>query len=359
MDLIDQLKAIAARIPQQIPHTQTEEATKNAFVMPFIRALGYDIFDPTEVVPELVADVGVKKGEKVDYAIMKEGRPIILFECKWCGVNLDDVHPTQLYRYFSATDARIAVLTNGIEYRFYTDLDEPNKMDAKPFLVFNMADVQESSAAELKKLAKGSFDEAAILSTASELKYTREIKRFFAQQLATPSDEFIRFVSAHIYSGKLTQRVLADFKPTVLKAFRQFISEQINERLRTALEQPTPEAQPAPPGTTAPEAPGEDTGIVTTAEEIEGLFVVRAIVCDTIDPNRVVARDVRSYFGVLLDDNNRKPICRLYLHGSKKYIGLFDAGKNEERQPLESPQVIYRFASRLRETVQRYESPPG
>ncbi len=127
MDFIDHIHSLATKVQRQRGHIQTEEATKNAFVLPFIGALGYDVFDPTEVVPEFTADVGIKKGEKVDYAILQEGKPILLFECKQCGVDLDASHASQLYRYFSVTEARIAVLTNGLMYRFYTDLENPNQ----------------------------------------------------------------------------------------------------------------------------------------------------------------------------------------------------------------------------------------
>lgn len=113
----------------------TEEATKTALIMPFFSLLGYDVFNPMEFIPEFVADVGTKKGEKVDYAIMNEGKPVILIEAK--GVD-DDLtkHDAQLFRYFTVTDAKFAILTNGIVYKFFTDLEEPNKMDEKPFLLF-------------------------------------------------------------------------------------------------------------------------------------------------------------------------------------------------------------------------------
>ncbi|HMO59356.1 MAG TPA: type I restriction endonuclease, partial [Roseiflexaceae bacterium] len=189
MDLIDRLRDIAARIPKQLEHLQTEEATKHALVMPFISALGYNVFDPTEVTPELNADVGVKKGEKVDYAILRDQRPIILFECKHHAVDLGKVHASQLYRYFSVTEARFGVLTNGLVYWFYTDLEAANKMDAKPFFEFSMLNIRESAVDELKKFSKTAFDLPTILTTASELKYTREIKRLLAEQLTDPSDD--------------------------------------------------------------------------------------------------------------------------------------------------------------------------
>jgi ubiquinone/menaquinone biosynthesis C-methylase UbiE len=182
MDLIDRLRELATRLPRQIEHIQTEEATKNALILPFIAALGYNVFDPTEVTPELNADVGVKKGEKVDYAILKDGKPIILFECKHHATDLAQTHASQLYRYFSVTDARFSVLTNGIVYWFYTDLDAPNKMDAKPFFEFNLLDIRDGDVDELKKFSKSAFDLNHILTTASELKFTERYTHGYETQ---------------------------------------------------------------------------------------------------------------------------------------------------------------------------------
>jgi hypothetical protein len=175
MDFIDHIRDLSIRIQKQKAGIQTEEATKNAFVMPFINALGYNVFDPTEVTPELIADVGTKKGEKVDYAILKDGQPTILFECKWCGCNLDSEDASQLYRYFSVTPARFGILTNGITYRFYSDLESQNVMDAKPFLELDLLDIKEPLVEEVKKFSKSAFELDNILVTASELKYMREI----------------------------------------------------------------------------------------------------------------------------------------------------------------------------------------
>ena len=141
MALEDAVRDIADRIPDVLERLVTEEATKNALVMPFIAALGYDVFNPTEVVPEFTADVGNKSGEKVDYAILLDGQPIILLECKLASTTLDNAHLNQLIRYFSTTPARIGVLTNGIVYRFYADLDRPNMMDTKSFLEFDLTNV--------------------------------------------------------------------------------------------------------------------------------------------------------------------------------------------------------------------------
>lgn len=354
MDLIDQLQAIASRTSKQRQHLATEEASKNALVMPFINALGYNVFDPLEVTPELVADVGVKKGEKVDYAILKDGEVVMLFECKSVATNLDRVTPTQLFRYFAVTKARIGVLTNGILYRFFSDLEEPNKMDSKPFLEFNLLDIQDSVVAELKKLTKVHFDESAILEAAGELKYMREMRKVLAEQLSSPSEDFVRLLAGSVYSGRMTQAVRDQFTPIVQRAFRLFINEQINDRLKSALT-PDESSEPAEPAEAAQVEP--DDGVDTTDDERDAFYVVKAILRDVVDPKRVASRDVKTYFGVLLDDNNRKPLCRLYFNTSRYSIGLFDQGKQaEDRVQLDSIDDIYGVADRLRATLAQYES---
>ncbi|RYZ96434.1 MAG: restriction endonuclease, partial [Moraxellaceae bacterium] len=158
MDFIDQLRMLSTRITNTKNLIQTEEATKNSMVMPLIQILGYNVFDPLEVTPELISDIGTKKGEKVDYAILKDGKPIMLFECKKAGADLHINHASQLFRYFHVTAARFGVLTNGLVYRFFTDLEQPNKMDEKPFFEFNILDFKERDVDELKKFAKAAFD---------------------------------------------------------------------------------------------------------------------------------------------------------------------------------------------------------
>ena len=208
MELIEKLNNLASKIRQQGAAIQTEEATKNAFIMPFIATvLGYDVFDPTEVIPEFVCDVGTKKGEKIDYAILKTGDVQILFECKKLGEALNINHAGQLFRYFHVTSARIAILTNGQVYKFFTDLDKPNKMDEKPFLEIDLLDIDEHVVPELAKLTKLAFDVESIISAAGELKVLGQVKRLIASEFATPSDDFVRFIASHVYEGTITQKV--------------------------------------------------------------------------------------------------------------------------------------------------------
>ena len=137
--------------------TPTEEATKTSLILPFIQMLGYDIFDPAEVVPEFTADIGIKRGEKVDYAIMQRGKPAILIECKKYGSSLAEDAVSQLVRYFGVTDAHFGILTDGISYRFFSDLDQPNVMDPKPFFEFNVLSYSHKAVGELKRFTKEEF----------------------------------------------------------------------------------------------------------------------------------------------------------------------------------------------------------
>lgn len=333
---------------------KTEEATKNALIMPFLAALGYNVFDPQEVTPELDADVGVKKGEKVDYAILKDGKPIMLVECKAANANLDDVHASQLYRYFSVTDARVGILTNGLIYRFYSDLDSPNKMDARPFLEVNMLGLDDVAPVELNKFMKGTFEVSQILANASELRHTREIKKVLVQEMAQPSEELIRFFVTKVYHGRMTQAVRDQFSELIKRAMLQFISDRVSERLKSALQKEEAESRQATP--VAPVAKIETEEVETTHEEIQGYYIVQAILSQVVEPTRIVLRDQKSYCGVLLDDNNRKPICRFRFGPTQKQLILFDANKAEQKFPINNLTEIFGHTDQLKETLARYEN---
>ena len=350
MDLIDRLKGLATQISGKLEHLQTEEATKNALVMPFLNALGYNVFDPTEVVPEFTADVGTKRGEKVDYAILQDGKPIILIECKVAGTPLSAEVASQLYRYFSVTEARFGVLTDGVRYEFYSDLEEPNKMDARPFLEVNMLDLTEKVAAELKRFAKDSFDLERILSTASDLKFTKGIKKALAEEWMNPTEDFVRLLAGRVYSGRFTQAVREQFTSITRKAFHEFLSDRVNERLKSAMEDHSTSEEPEEDE----EAVAGD-GIVTTEDEWEGFYIVRAILSEMVAPQRVFMRDRKNYCAILLDDTNRKPICRLWFNTPSKSVGIFDAEKTEEKVPIDNTVDIYQHAARIKETVARYD----
>lgn len=356
MDFIDQLRMLSARISSVKDMIQTEEATKNAMVMPFIQILGYNVFDPTEVTPELVADIGMKKGEKIDYAVLRDGKPIILFECKRSGGDLNPDHAGQLFRYFHVTEARFGVLTNGIVYHFFTDLEQPNKMDTKPFFEFNILDFKDRDVEELKKFAKAAFDVDTILTTANDLKYTRAIQTRLAEWMVSPSEDFVRLLSSDLLSGKrFTPAVKDQFTLITKRAFEQLLGERINDRLKGAMapesltitEQATvskPAADPVPVVA--------EPQVVTSPDEIEGFHIIRSMLREVVSPRRIVMRDAQSYCAILLDDNNRKTICRLRFNNAQKLaLGLLNEKKEEERINLESMDDLYNHLDRLKNTV--------
>lgn len=354
----DKLASLATKVKNQASAIGTEEATKNAFVMPFISTiLGYDVFDPLEVVPEFTADVGVKRGEKIDYAIVRDGEVQILIECKPSLGLLKLEHASQLFRYFATTNARLAALTNGVVWQFYTDLDAPNRMDSKPFLVLDLLDIDDTLIPEIQKLSKDSFDLDSIISAAEELKYVGALKREIAAQFREPSDEWVKFFTTRVYEGSFTARVREQFTSLVSKAAHQYLTEQVNDRLKTALgagaRMPIADA----PVTSEPVAQDDvsrDTEIETTIHELEGYQIVKAIACGEVRPQRITHRDAKSYFAILLDDNNRKPVARLHFNGRQKYLGLLDSEKVEKRHPIDSLDEIYQHADAIRESVVRY-----
>lgn len=360
MDLIDRLRDLAARANRMVASIQTEEACKNALIMPMLGALGYDVFNPEEVVPEFVADVGIKKGEKVDYAVRKDGKVIMLIECKWNGKALVIEHASQLFRYFAVTEARCAILTNGLIYQFYTDIDEPNKMDKHPFFVFNLLDFNESHADEMRKFTREAFDIGNVIGAAATLKYTNQVKKILAEELAKPSDEFVRLFASRIYDGRMTQAVREQFEGIVQRSFADFIRERISDRLKNALREdaaPSTVVDPLPDGraVSATASAEEVVDVVTTDEEREGFNIIRAILREVVDARRIVMRDAKSYCAILLDDNNRKPLARLHFNAqSKRYVGLF-TDKVEERVEITSLDDIFAMAPRLKATAAEYQ----
>ncbi len=356
MDFIDQIRILASRVSSTKDLIQTEEATKNAMIMPFIQILGYNVFDPLEVTPELIADIGTKKGEKVDYAILKDGAPIMIFECKKSGGDLTINNASQLFRYFHVTEARFAVLTNGIVYRFFTDLEQPNKMDEKPFFEFNILDFKERDIEELKKFAKSAFDLESILTTASDLKYTKAIKNKLNDWLTNPPEEFVKILTIDFVPNKRFTPAMKDQFTAITKyATEILISDRINERLKGAMAPDYPAAKQNAPETKAENIQSSEPQIETTLEEIEGFHSVRAMLRTLVNPKRIVMRDAQSYCAILLDDNNRKPICRLRFNNSKNMrIGLFNDKKEEYIENIQSVDDIFNYSEQLAATIAMY-----
>jgi hypothetical protein len=374
MDFVDEVKSLAAKTSGLLNYIKTEAATRTALVEPFIRALGYDTSDPTEVVPEFGADLdvpGVPKNKKIDYGILKEGKPIILIECKCHTDKLIDGYK-QLFHYGVATDTRIGVLTNGVIYRFYAELDKPGRLDEAPFLELDMLNLQEPLVEELKKLTKPALSVSEMLTAASELKYVGGILKILSEQ--TDENKIDENFAKYFFQQLCPDRAFAgsvkpQWRAFTHRALNQFVTEEIKRRLGVSNEGGSPRGPSTtdPAGTeriedgdkTPPAELSIEKQIITTPEEMEGFYIVKSILRGVVEPSRIGHKDVQAYFGVLFDSKVNKPICRFYFSNPKNMrLGLFtssDNGKQEEKVSVTGLDEIYQHADTLKAIVAYYD----
>ena len=306
MDFIDEVRTRSDRFAKRLEHfsenTGTEEATKTSFVLPFIQMLGYDIFNPVEVVPEYTADTGIKKGEKVDYALFQKENPVILIECKKLQTKLEDEHVSQLFRYFGVTkSSRIGILTNGTQYKFYSDLDHSNVMDGRPFFEFDMLDFTELQVKELKRFTKDEFDTELIVDAARELKYASEIKRLLEEEFSNPSDEFVKFVIKRVYEGRVTGQVREMFTELTISAFSNFINDKLQRRLTNALKNESESTHDQDRGGNDEQENSDFSRI-----ELDGLLTIKAILGGIVQPDRLSLRKAKFYCSIVLHSDGKR-----------------------------------------------------
>lgn len=358
MDFKDSIRQVSERIEALKDNLLTEEATKTALIMPFINALGYDVFNPLEVLPEMCCDIGTKKGEKIDYAIMKDGEPVILMECKHWAQDLN-LHDNQLLRYFNVSKAKFGILTNGIIYRFYTDLEEPNKMDEKPFMEINLLDLKDAQIEELKKFHKSYFDVSEILSSANELKYMGELKSVIGKEFSSPTPDFVKYFGKQVYDGIFTPKVLEQFTALIKRTISNYISDIISERLKAAIKENETDtgksAAVQQPDQAQTDNSKTSSKIVTTEEELEAFYIIKSILRSIVPSERITYRDAQTYFAVFIDDNNRKTVCRLYLDSeTNKRLTFLDENKKEQHNKIQSIDDIYNYADQLTAAASKF-----
>lgn len=345
MTFEDQIRSFATRSQKLQESISTEEATKTSLIMPFFQILGYDVFNPEEFIPEFTADVGIKKGEKVDYAILINGEPVILVECKSINEDLKK-HGSQLFRYFAATQSKFGILTNGIVYRFYTDIDESNKMDKAPFLEINLLNIKDYQLAELQKFTKENFDKTAIFDIAADLKYMNQIREIVKDEISNPSDDLVRLLlNRDIYIGVKTQSVVERYQPLVKRAINLVITEMINDRLKSAISSSETDAEDI--SNSDPIETAESVSkIVTTPEELSCFYIVKSILRTKIDSCRITYSDKETYFAINLDNKTTKWICRIYIKDRAQYIVIKENGESV-RHDLRSIDDIYPLSPQL------------
>lgn len=339
MEFDESLKQLIKKFESIKDQIKTEEATKMSLIVPFFQLLGYDVFNPQEFCPEYTADVGIKKGEKVDYAILLNSQPVILIEAKSVNKKLDK-HSSQLFRYFVTTSARFAILTNGIVYQFYTDLEETNKMDKDPFLEFNLLDLKGNQITQIEKFHRKQLDVDAILNAASILKYNMLFKKDIAQQFTDPSNDFVRLFLQSFYKGAKTQAVIDKFKPILKSALTEYINETVNDKIKFALNNVS--------------STSSQENNISSNDEWEFVSIIKDILKDTTSTNNIFHKQTESYLAILLNNNTRKWICRLYLSSTQKTLVLPDENKKEQKYPINDINDIRIYAENIIEVTKRY-----
>jgi len=360
MDLIDRLSDIAHRAKNQIQHMETEESVKTSLVLPFIQALGYDVFDPLEVVPEFTADFGIKRGEKVDYALKVDGKVVMVMECKKAEAKLETHHAAQLYRYYSVSEAKFGVLSDGIRYLFYTDLDAPNVMDQRPFFEFNLLRFDGADVERLKQFSRDIFDSQNIRTDAAEMRVFKAVKSELQQELETPSEDFVRMIAARVQPDqRVTAAVREKFIGLIKKVGQQILQERAQELLSNASNPNSAESIETKELSSNNDQLVEDEeviierSIVTTVEEKEAFRLIQAIAAEVTDPENIFMRDSLSYCAILFTDNNRKTVARLFLHQKRKpTISIFSNG-NEARYPVTKLTDILKVREQLLEAIKQ------
>lgn len=346
MEFIEKINQLKERAISLKDNLKTEEATKNALVMPFLNALGYDVFNPLEVVPEYIADSRFKKDEKVDYAILKDDKPIILIECKRVENEKLDIkkHGGQLFKYFTASKAKFIIFTNGVIYKFFSDIEETNILDKEPFFTFNITDFKESQLSTLQDFCKETFDMEKAFSSAGDLKYIRSFEEVIENEYKTPSDDFVKYLldKSAIYDGIKTAKVIEKHKKTTIEAFNLFMSKVMKTSLDFGHINNVDDKN------------GKKNDIITTPEELEGYAIVKALLYGNFDISRVTYRDNASYFNVILDNNILKTVCRLYFNGAQKYIAFKD-GQKEVKTPINEVNDIFNFKEQILNKVKEIE----
>jgi hypothetical protein len=227
-------------------------------------------------------------------------------------------------------------------------------MDEKPFLEIDLTDLKMNQIEELKKFHKAYFDLDNILSSASELKYTGELKGILINEFANPSPDFVKLLAKQVYDGLITSKLLNQFTSLVKKSISNHINDIISERLKSALKAETPENVNINVESPAIEME-KDNKIVTTEEEMEAFFIVKSILRLKIQSDRITYRDTQTYFSILIDDNNRKLICRLYFNSpTNKMIAFVGDDKKEVRYKIQSLDEIYNYSEQILIAVEKF-----
>lgn len=350
MGFTEDLAALSERVASRLHSCKGEENTKAAFITPFLGVLGYDTTDPTEVIHEYFADFAtptkVRQPKKVDYAIAINNNIVMLVEAKAC-TEKPEVHDGQLRYYFNATHtARIGMATNGVEYRFFTDLHRDNMMDNEPFFTFNILDYQAKDVENLKLFHRDNFDALNINHHAEAIIFYRNITSLIGNLLQSPSDEFVRFLVGEMFKAapdckmysKIGKNLIEKCKPIVKRSIQASVLDLVTRSMNQQMAPLEVQIESPIVDTDAFDDEPQETGLKvranTTQEELEAFRKIQSIVQTSakfkIDPQ---FKDTVSYFGINLGKSTWW-FLRLYLSSTKKsFIARISADEASSLAP--------------------------
>ncbi len=330
MTFRESLEQIRETIEKHGDKLINEEMTKQALILPMIEAWGYDTRNPSEVMAEYPLKLPGGGNGRADYVIMHNDKPAIVIECKTAERLNDPDIIGQLQSYVNAIGATVGVFTNGTQYSCYADTDEAGRMDFAPFSTTNVTDPTSESNTALSPLVKELFSPARLRTTAKSMKV--KLDRTYDIDVALETSPI----------GDDMYRLGAIKSETRRVAEVEALADEVRGRLQSLVD------------VIARNGLSREGGVVTTNDELDAYLIVKGMLHGTISPSRIGHRDVRTYFSVLVDNNNRKPICRFYFNGRVKQVGTFDEDKLETKHAIEDLDDMFDLAARLRRTARRY-----
>jgi hypothetical protein len=305
---------------QKSENCSNEAQTKKFIIDPFFMLLNYAHED---LIPEFEADFGDRVSNKVDYAIKLNRKDIIIIECKKLTSKLTDKEAGQLSGYFqNAKNSRIAILTNGKEYRFYSDVALANTMDSKPFFVFDIENYTDNDIEGLLDFDARIINVNEIISKAQESVLIEDFENTFFKEITNPSSEILKLLHKRmIFKTKYNEERLKGLMNSSL--FKSLTEKIIIHETKTN---------------------SKTAGIITTSDEIQAYHTIRTLLIQNkkIPKDRITYRDQKGTFNIMLDDNQRKTICQLKFTDTSKKISI---GMND--YPLDSIDDILKFKNEL------------
>lgn len=321
MDFVDKISDWQSHAREQIKLIEMdpdpkEEDTKIAVIQPFInKVLGYNTANLNEVKSEVNTDYG---SFKIDYAIFKDGAPIILIECKKCADILDKKYLNQLKTYYpgiKGAKSKFGILTNGIQYQFYTDIQDENILDSKPFFEFNLLNINDSDIKILSYFNK-SEDINNARQIAEELKKRKDLRNKIEELLEDPPKDFVKFMAKQVGVSFVGESVVKEYTSLIIDVIDEYISDKTNKNLNP------------------------------TNIELEGYYIVKTLLKDIECSGKISFKKTDNSIIILYKDSNEKPICNLYLNDIIKYIGLFQKDV-EKKIVINEIDDIYKYSDKI------------